>query len=143
MPVADLAKTRRCACGNIRRTARALTRFYDEIMQPAGMSITQFSLLANIARAGSITTSQLAEVLVMDQTTVTRNLKSLESQSWITREVGQDQRTRLLRLTEAGQTALEGAMPCWEQAQAQVIERFGQDRLINLLKELSALAEIN
>jgi DNA-binding MarR family transcriptional regulator len=143
MEAVDLARTRRCACGNLRRTTRALTQFYDEILQPSGVRITQFSLLANIARAGSITVTQLGEMLVMDQTTVTHSLRLLEKQGWVRRTVGKDKRTRYLTLTEQGEAALGRALPYWEQAQTQVVERFGSERFVTLLKELSALAELN
>lgn len=135
----DLARTRRCVCGNLRGASRAITQIYDEALQPCGLRITQFSLLSTIARLEPIAVSKLAETLVLDQTTTTHNLKLLERQGWIERTTGQDQRTRFLVLTEAGQQILEKAFPLWEEAQARVVNGFGQERYRNLLKELIAL----
>lgn len=139
----ELSKIRRCACGNIRLVSRALTQFYDEIIEPSGIRITQFSLLSTIAREEAVTVSQLADVLVMDQTTVTHNLNLLEKQGLVERVVGQDRRVRVLKLTPEGQEALDRAIPYWEEAQAKAVERLGPERYRNLLKDLFVLSGIN
>jgi len=135
----DLNQTRRCLCGNLRATSRTLTQLYDEALKPAGLRTTQFTLLVNIARSGPVAVGQLAETLLMDQTTLTRNLRPLERQGWVARSIGADQRTRLLVLTAPGNEVLGKAYPFWEQVQAQVAERLGQERLKAFLKELVAL----
>ena len=138
----DLSSTCLCACGNLRRATRVLTQYYDEALKPIKLRVTQFSVLANIARNGPLTVSQLAELMLMDQTTMTRNLSQLEKQNFIQRITGADQRTRVLMLTEAGQAVLENAYPYWKQAQAQLESGMGPERLKGLLKEMSVLTKL-
>ena len=57
-------EARRCACATIRRTDRVLTQFYDEILAPSGLYVTQFTTLATLAEAAPITINRLAELLV-------------------------------------------------------------------------------
>ncbi len=135
----DIARVKFCACGNLRRATRELTQYYDEYLQPSGIRITQFTFLINLAREGALTVTQLADKLAMDQTTVTCNLRLLEKDGLIERKTGQDQRTRIVTLTAQGQQALARAIPFWEQAQAQIVAEFGQERLQNVLKEVSAM----
>lgn len=135
----DISRVKFCACGNLRRATRELTQYYDEILQPSGIRITQFTFLVNLARAGALTVTQLAEKLVMDQTTVTHNLHILEKDGLVERKTGHDKRTRIITITPQGQQALVKAIPLWEQAQAQIVSGFGQERLHHVLTEVSAM----
>jgi len=126
-----------CACFNLRKASRAVTQLYDEILQPSGLLTTQFTLVVAISIAGSTTITRLAEDLVMDRTTLTRNLKPLERQGLIEIVPGQDQRTRVVALTAEGCEALTKAIPLWEQVQASVVEGLGQNRWSRLLSDLS------
>jgi len=114
-----------------------VTQLYDKILLPSGLFATQFTLLVAIAIASSATITRLSQELVMDRTTLTRNLKPLEKQGLIGIEPGQDQRTRIITLTAKGREALVKALPLWEQAQAQVIAGLGQNRWSTLLLDLS------
>jgi DNA-binding MarR family transcriptional regulator len=134
----ELAKCTECACFNIRKASRAVTQLYDEMLQSSGLRVTQFTLLVVLARAGSITITRLGQRLVMDRTTMTRNLKPLANQGLITIESGQDQRTRIVTLTASGREALAKAFPLWEKAQTHVVERLGRKRWSILLSDLSA-----
>lgn len=126
-----------CACFNFRKASRAVTQLYEEILQPSGLLGTQFTLLVAISLAGSVTITRLAQELVMDRTTLTRNLKPLKRQGLIEIEPGQDQRTRVVMLTDKGRKALAKAIPLWEQAQAHVVQGLGQNRWSTLLSDLS------
>ena len=127
-----------CACLNVRKAARAITQLFDEVLQPTGLRSTQFPLLVVVARLREAPVTQLAEELVMDRTTLARNLKPLESQGLLTIEAGTDRRRHLVRLTERGHQALARALPYWEQAQHQVVTRLGQKQWHTLLAELKA-----
>ncbi|MCC3450503.1 MAG: winged helix-turn-helix transcriptional regulator [Microcoleus sp. PH2017_39_LGB_O_B] len=125
-----------CACFNLRKASRVITQHFDEILKPSGLLITQFTILVAVTMAKSGTINELAEVLRMDRTTLTRNLKPLERQGWLRSEPGQDQRTRLVSLTTDGEAALTKALPLWRQAQTSVEETLGQQRLSDLLAHL-------
>ncbi|GAB4144918.1 MAG: oxidation-sensing regulator MosR [Cyanobacteria bacterium J069] len=125
-----------CACFNLRKAARVITQHYDEILKPSGLLITQFTILVAIALVGSGTISELAERLVMDRTTLTRNLKPMMREGWVEAQPGQDQRTRVISLTAQGEAALAIALPLWQQAQQNVEDGLGEQRWNTLLSHL-------
>ena|SRR2546425_11731021 len=133
------SEARRCACATIRRTDRVLTQFYDEILAPSGLYITQFTTLATLSEAAPVTINRLAEILVMDRTTVSRNLEVLAKQHLIRIEEGQDRRMRLVFLTQEGEQALRRAWPLWQEAQARIERALGRERFEGLLTDLSAV----
>jgi DNA-binding MarR family transcriptional regulator len=132
-------EARRCACATIRRTDRVLTQFYDEILAPSGLYITQFTTLATLAEAAPISINHLAELLVMDRTTLTRNLELLTKQHLVRIEEGQDRRMRLVFLIQEGEQALRRAWLLWQEAQARIERALGRERFEGLLTDLSAL----
>ncbi len=127
-----------CACSNVRKAARAVTQLFDEMLQPTGLRSTQFTLLVAAARLREAPMTRLSRVLVMDRTTLARNLKPLESLGLLTVEAGTDRRRHLVRLTERGYQALARALPYWEQAQHQMITRLGQEQWHMLQASLQA-----
>jgi DNA-binding MarR family transcriptional regulator len=129
----------KCVCYNIRKTARLVTQLYDRMLEPSGLLGTQFVLLASIGRAGTANVTRLAQAMGMDRTTLTRNLRPLERQGFIEMDTGLDRRTHMVRLTGQGRQAIKAALPFWQQAQATVMSRFGQERTTALLTELQAL----
>ena len=131
-----------CACLNVRKAARAITQLYDEVLQPTGLRSTQLILLVTVAKAGVAPVTQLAEILVMDRTTLARNLKPCVRQGLITIDEGADRRRHLVRLTERGRQALERAYPYWEQAQNQVVTHLGREQWLTLLAELKTTATV-
>lgn len=127
-----------CTCSNVRKAARAVTQLFDEMLQPTGLRSTQFTLLVAVARLREAPITQLSRVLVMDRTTLARNLKPLESLGFLTVEAGTDRRRHLVRLTERGYQALARALPYWKQAQHQVITHLGQEQWHTLQASLQA-----
>jgi DNA-binding MarR family transcriptional regulator len=113
-----------------------ITQHFDEILKPSGLLITQFTILVAVAMAKSGTINELADILVMDRTTLTRNLKPLEQEGWLRIEPGQDQRTRVISLTNDGKVALDNAFPLWKQAQATIEDALGKDRWTTLRSHL-------
>jgi DNA-binding MarR family transcriptional regulator len=109
---------------------------------PAVYKPPSFTLLVRIAAAGPAPITQLAEGLVIDRTTLTRNLKPLEKQGLIQVATGEDQRLRLVSLTEPGYQALAKALPLWEQAQAQAVNTVGAERFKAFPIEACFLARI-
>ncbi len=123
-----VAKYLDCACFNLRKTARAVTQLYDEALRPAGLRCTQFSLLVATTMLEPVTMTHLAEIVVMDRTTLARNLVPLEKKAWLIIAQGDDQRTRIVTLTKRGKEVLSRAIPLWEKAQARIVKGMGQDR---------------
>lgn len=124
-----------CACMRLRKTARAMTRMYDESLRPAGLQVSQLTLLVALATQGpgGVKLGGLARALVMDRTTLTRNLRPLEKAGWVkTARSPEDARVRVLLLTPEGGKRIEAAFPLWKRAQEQVRTRMG-DRPLGIL----------
>ena len=130
-----------CTCANLRKAARVVTQAFDAALQPSGLKATQFTLLATLAAEGDAPLTQFAETLVMDRTTLTRNLKPLVRDGLVRIDHEDDRRVRKVVLTELGWTALGTARPYWEQAQARAHRALGQDRWAGLLADLTATTE--
>jgi len=110
-----------CLCLHTQRAARTLSRRFDEAFRPLGLTSGQFSLLMSLNRPEPPTIGQVAEVLAMDRSTVTANLKPLERMGAVTVAVdAKDRRGRRAALTDAGQALLARATPIWIEEHAAV-----------------------
>jgi DNA-binding MarR family transcriptional regulator len=115
-----------CACANLRRAARAVTQFYDEALRPAGLRVTQFTLLQALTLAPGISQKQLAELLGTDSTTLTRTMARLRRKKWIRSQPGTDRRELRLSLTAAGRREYRRVLPYWRAAQKQLRHVVGE-----------------
>ena len=121
-----------CACSQVRRFARKLSSLYDALLSPEDLTITQYSLLADVERAGQLSHAVLAEKVGMERTTLTRNLRPLTRAKWVTAGTGKDRRQHLLQLTAAGRRKLVRSLPLWEEAQGQFLSQIGTESLQEL-----------
>lgn len=118
----NLSATKDCHCLAARRRARELTRLYEEKLRPHGLRATQFSVLAALALKGPTPISELADVLGLERTTLTRGADVLERNDWVGTAPSEDARKRPLQLTPAGRRKLVAALPAWKAAQ-EVVDR--------------------
>jgi DNA-binding MarR family transcriptional regulator len=133
-----------CTCNKVRRAARVLSRLYDEALAPAGLRVTQFSLLRAAQRLGEVCISELAAATGHERSTLTRTLRVLQQEGLVRLVGGDDQRTRRVALTERGRAAIERALPYWDGAQARIGRELGADRrsaLFALLDDVERLAD--
>lgn len=122
-PPVDLSATRDCHCLAARRHAREITRFYEEKLRPHGLRATQFSILAALAQTGPTPLGELADLLGLERTTLTRSANRLEDEGWVTEAESEDARVRRLTVSPAGREKVESAYPAWKEAQEQVDEQ--------------------
>ena len=113
----DLSDTRRCYCLAARREARELTRLYEDKLRPHGLRATQFSILAALWIKGATPLTELADVLGLERTTLTRSAGVMERNGWVEDASADDARARPLQLTEAGRAKVEAAYPAWKEVQ--------------------------
>lgn len=118
---------------------RVVSQHYDRALKPAGLRATQFTLLAVLAGKGPLPLTRLAEALVLDRTTLTRNLAPLVARGLVEDGTEDDERVRLVAVTEAGRALVAEATPLWREAQGQVARLLGDDRLAVLLGDLGTL----
>ena len=130
-----------CNCLAVRQAARHITQFYDKCLSPSGLRTTQFSILAKLKRLGPMTINALAADLVMDRTTLGRNILPLRREGLIAVVRGRiDRRSKELRVTEAGEERLRAAAKGWVEAQARFEAVFGADRTVELRALLRAVS---
>jgi DNA-binding MarR family transcriptional regulator len=134
----DAATT--CACHKARIAARAVTRAYDEALRPVGLRSTQFTVLVAASVANGIPLNQLATILGLERTTLTRSLDAIEKEGLI-RVESVDGRTRKVVLTQRGQDRLALALPLWNQAQQNLRRRLGEQRWAIVNDALAMLTE--
>jgi DNA-binding MarR family transcriptional regulator len=131
-----------CTMANLRKASRAVTQAYDAALAPSGLRGTQFTLLAAAALLEEATVTQLAEFLVADRTTLTRNLAPLEKAGLLRLHVGRDRRWRVVSLTGRGRERLAFALPLWRQAQTRTVRALGKRKWKGLLGHLSAVISV-
>ena len=130
-----------CACQNLRRITRIVTRIYDQELRKAGVEITQFGLLTALAATGEANQKRLSAGFAMDSTTLTRTLGLLRKQGWVRVKRGQDKRERLFSLTPAGKRQMSDAQPYWELAERRLRQELGNAGWRNMKENVSRLTE--
>ena len=114
-----------CVCMSARRAANALTFYYDNMLEPAGITVNQFSLMINIKSAGTTNITDLTHVVKLDKSTLTRTLVPLIDEGYIHSERGKNRREVILSLTEKGQAKMAETFPLWRQMQQEMAELLG------------------
>jgi DNA-binding MarR family transcriptional regulator len=135
-----------CACANLRRAARAVSRLYNQALRPAGIEITQFTLLMALSLTGETSQGELAELLALDSTTLTRTLNSIRKKRWVHIRPGKDRRQRLVSLTSTGNEKLQQSMSHWTRAQTDLQKAVGDDtfaRLGGMLAGVTAATSVS
>jgi DNA-binding MarR family transcriptional regulator len=129
-----------CNCYAVRAAARHVSQFYDQVLAPTGLRTTQFSMLAKLKRRGPLTINALAADMVMDRTTLGRNILPLQRDGLVEIEPdAADRRAKALRLTKAGEKRLQAARERWAVAQERFESVFGSRRAAELRALLRAV----
>jgi DNA-binding MarR family transcriptional regulator len=133
-------KPEECNCFVVRSAARHVTQLYDQFLAPVGLHVTQFSILAKLKQLGPMTINALAREMVMDRTTLGRNVLPLERDGLMRIEASAaDRRAKELHLTKAGEKRLQSGREAWTQAQARFEDRFGAKRAADFRAILRAV----
>lgn len=136
----DLSDTGACGSFNFRRTARAVTRFYDDALQDTGIRSTQFAILVAIAKNQPVSIGALSEVLVIDGTTLSRSLLLLKKDGLVAVSERSAMRQRFLSITRKGERVLARALPVWRKAHKRFVASLGSPHWLELRSELERLA---
>jgi DNA-binding MarR family transcriptional regulator len=141
MPVEPKLQTQDCNCFAVRQAARHVTQFYDQYLAQVGLRTSQFAILAKLRRLGPMTINTLAAELVMDRTTMGRNILPLARDGFIAIKPGaSDRRVKELHLTATGTEKVKSGLKLWAAAQTRFEAAFGpkrsselRDLLLNLV----------
>jgi DNA-binding MarR family transcriptional regulator len=123
-----------CYCATLRQVARAVTVLYEEVLGDSGLHATQYTALQVLEMAPNLATTELAQVIGIDQTTATRTLALIRKSGLATDTVGSDRRERRWTLTPKGHALLRRLRPRWEAAQQAFEKRVGRAEATALKK---------
>lgn len=133
---------KQCCCFNLRKISRAITQYYDRSLESLNIRSTQFTLLVALSVTSSKTLTEIAELLVMDRTTLTRNLKPLSKMELITTLHTADKRAKAYTLTDKGKHLLVQSVPLWKAAQDSVVNGIGHDNYQDIMHKLENLLKM-
>lgn len=136
----DLSGTASCVAFNLRRTARAVTNLYDSVLQPSGVRSTQFAILVAVARTQPVSIGRLAQLLLVDRTTLTRSLALMQKDGLLNVSERSTMRQRFVSLTSQGGRSLTRSVPLWRKAQRRYLASIGNGSWRRLQRELDRLA---
>jgi DNA-binding MarR family transcriptional regulator len=130
-----------CACQNLRRLTRVVTRIYDQELRKGDLEITQFGLLTALAATGEANQKRLSAGFAMDSTTLTRTLGLLLKQGWVRVRRGKDRRERLFRLSQGGKRKMAEAQRYWERAEQRLRTELGDEDWKSMRQAVSRITE--
>lgn len=116
---------RDCLAVRVRLISRAMTSLYDRALETHGLSIAQVNLLAALGRVGPCSPARVGDVLQLERSTVSRNLRLLLEHGWIKAVSSDAKGVREVALTSAGRKKIEAVMPDWRRAQSEAAELLG------------------
>jgi DNA-binding MarR family transcriptional regulator len=138
----DLSGTTSCASFNFRKTARAITSFYDSAFEESGIRSTQFTILIGIAKTQPTSITALGKLLVIDRTTLTRTLRRLQKDRLIAVSARSKMRQCFLTLTPKGKQTLARSLPMWRKAHERFVAAIGPEYWGTFRRELERLAVV-
>src|SRR5258707_14148653 len=119
--------SRTCIAVRLRLLNRVVTNFYDDALRPLGLKVSQLNILVVTARLGLARPARVCEILQLDTSTLSRNVKPLQSHGWLEVVPEEDARSQPFRLTPRGRRLIEKAGPAWEEAQRRATELLGEE----------------
>ncbi len=131
-----------CLALSLRQANRVITQIYDRDMSAHGIKVTQFGILRAVYYLGEATNRLLQDALVLDQTTLSRNLKPLLRDGYLEALPGHDRREKVLKLTPEGKRLFKQATKDWQQTQAQLKTQLGDDLVEQLLSVNQAVVDL-
>jgi DNA-binding MarR family transcriptional regulator len=116
-----------CIAVRLRLLNRVVTKCYDDALRPLGLKVSQLNILVVTARLGLARPARVCELLQLDASTLSRNVKPLQAHGWLEVVPDEDARAQPLRLTARGRRLIERAVPAWEEAQRRASELLGDE----------------
>lgn len=127
----------------MRRATNAITDYYDQALQSLDITTSQFSLLINLNRLEKATTTQLADYVNLERSTVVRNLKLLQSKGYVIDLSKAGERNHCLVVSESGKDILHKGEPIWEQVQDNIKDFLGRENVDFFMEMLYKLQELS
>ncbi|HEX4209991.1 MAG TPA: MarR family transcriptional regulator [Candidatus Binataceae bacterium] len=130
---------RECIGFRVRMLNRLVTSFYDDALSKAGVKTSQFNVLVAVSNRGAIKPSELAKILAMDESTMSRNVERMCAKGWLRLEADEDRRSHRVTITERGTAIIRKGYPAWQKAQEEVSRLLGAENVAALRSSLKKL----
>jgi DNA-binding MarR family transcriptional regulator len=130
---------RECIGFRVRMLNRMVTAIYDDALSEAGLKTSQFNLLVAVTNLEESRPAELAKILEMDESTVSRNVDRMCARDWLRLEPDNDRRSHLIKVTDKGLAVIHKGYPAWQKAQDEVSRRLGGDNVAALRSVLRKL----
>jgi len=124
-PNFDRIQPQLCINAKLRKLHRLLNNAYQSKINPFGLRGSMLSILFIIGKRKDINQKTIADALVLDQSTMSRDLKKLVEKGWVKISKGEDARSSQLSLTKEGYQLLEEIAPIWETLHHRVEATLG------------------
>ena len=131
-PPTPAARPQGCTNLKLRQLMRRVAQHYDTEMAKAGLKTTQYSLLTCLDKLGPMRPADLALQLMVDASTLTRNLQPIVRAGWAVQTAGSDGRSRSITLTAAGRAKRQLGQRHWKAAQLALNQTLGAERVLAL-----------
>lgn len=131
-----------CYCLMLRRAASSVTDMYDKALAEYGITLNQFSIIINLNNMSMATTTELAQQIGLERSTLVRNLKAIMAMGYIENVSGENERNNHLRVTSSGRHLLKLTIPVWQSVQDKISESLGSENAALLMDMLYKLQEM-
>ena len=123
-----------CIADKFRLLNRIITKLYDEALRTTGLTISQMNILVVVAKCGEATPVEVGDWLHMEKSTLSRNLRRLKQNGWLTIQPAETGRTHTLKLTPKGSRILQKGLPLWESAQREAQAILGKTGVEEIMR---------
>lgn len=131
-----------CYCLMLRRAASSVTDMYDKALAEYGITLNQFSIIINLNNMSMATTTELAQQIGLERSTLVRNLKAIMAMGYIENVSGENERNNHLKVTSSGRHLLKLTIPVWQSVQDKISESLGSKNAALLMDILYKLQEM-
>jgi DNA-binding MarR family transcriptional regulator len=131
-----------CINLELRKSARLITQFYESRLSEVGLKVGQFSILRAVYLCKQTNNKELQRILVLDQTTLSRNLKPLIRDELLNLSLDEnDHRVKLITLSDKGRKTYQTALPLWQAAQKEISNKLGKQHVEQITELTDKLLE--
>ena len=133
----------KCYCTNLRRSANAITEYYNRCFSDLDLTVAQYYIMVNLSRIKNANSSDLSKIIGLERSTLVRNIQGLIKKGWVNE--GGEGKGRQFKLTKRGEKLIENVKPKWEEAQDKIKKFLGEEdssALLRIADKLQYLDEI-
>jgi len=113
-----------CIAYRVRLLNRVITNIYDRALKPIGIKVNQANILTMLSLTDRATSADIARVLLMEKSTVSRTMDRMRRNGWIN-VAGGDGPSQIVSVTAEGRKIMAAAHVQWKKAQQRASHLLG------------------